>query len=163
MIAFPLTQRDQSPVYFSIDNLEPRHARSCAAVRSRDATGIQKQNAATFFISRHMGMTMQNNIDIIGRNIRWNVLQPKFQSAADKIDNQRPLEIAVAIPAHDRDRRTNCAQFIQNSFRANIAQVPNFVRIFRQDRQLLRKLVVRVGQNKDRHLHLRRCFGDCRS
>ena len=108
-------------------------------------------------------MTMQNNIDISRRTIRRNMLQSKLQSAADEIDNQRPLGITVAISAHNCDRRTNRAQFIQNPFRANIAQMPNFVRIFRQSRQFLRELVVRVGEDKDRHLHLCRCFGDCRS
>ena len=108
-------------------------------------------------------MTMQNNIDIIGRNIRWNMLQPESQTPSRKIDNQRPFGIAVAISAHNRDRRTDRAQLIQNSFRANITQMPNLVRTLRQDRQFFRKLVVGVGQNKDRHLHLCHCFGNCRS
>ena len=94
-------------------------------------------------------MTMQNNIDISRRTIRRNMLQSKLQSAALKIDNQRPLNIAVAISAHDGDRWTNCAQLIENPLRANIAQMPNFVRIFRQSRQLLRELVVCVGEDKN--------------
>ena len=77
------------------------------------------------------------------------MLQPKFQSVADKIDNQRPLEIAVAISADDRHHRTDRAQLVENSFRANIAEVPDLVRISRQDRHFLWKLIVRIGQNKD--------------
>ncbi len=76
-------------------------------------------------------MTMQNNIDIFRRDIRRNMLQPKFQSSPDKIDNQRPFGIAVAISADHCDRRTNCAQFIKNLFRANITQMPNLIRILR--------------------------------
>ena len=75
---------------------------------------------------------MQNNIDILRQALRRNVLQPKFQSAAGKIDNQRPLKIAVAISANDRDWRTNQSQFIQNPLGANIAQVPDLLRGFRQ-------------------------------
>ena len=94
-------------------------------------------------------MTMQNNIDISRRTIRRNMLQSKLQAAALKIDNQRPLGITVAISAHNGDGRTDRAQFIKNSFRAKVAEMPNFVRTFRQDRQLLWKLVVRVGEDKD--------------
>jgi len=107
-------------------------------------------------------MTMQNNIDIFGRTLRRNVLQTKLQTAADKIDNQRPLGIAVAISEHQRDRRTDRAQLIKNSLRANIAKMPDFVGIFRQSRQLLRKLVVRVGQNKNFcHVELSRDISYC--
>ena len=94
-------------------------------------------------------MTMQDNIDIIGRDIRWNMFQPKSQTLSRKIDNQRPLGITVAISAHDHDRGTDGAQFIQNDFRANIAQMPNLVRIARKIDNLLRQLVMRVGENKN--------------
>ena len=108
-------------------------------------------------------MTMQNNIDIIGRNIWRNMFQPKSQALSLKIDNQRPLGIAVAVSAHNRDRRTDRAQFIQNDFRANIAQMPDLVRASRQIDNFLRQLVMSVRQDKDRHFHLCRCFNDCRS
>ena len=108
-------------------------------------------------------MTMQNNIDIIGRNVWRNMFQAKSQSVARKIDNQRPLGIAVAVSAHNRDRRTDCTQFIQNYFRANIPQMPDLIRIARKIDNFLRQLVMSVRQNKDRHLHLSRCFNHCRS
>src|SRR4029077_4061834 len=101
-----------------------------------------------------MRMTMQNNIDIIGRKIWRNMLQPEFQSAASKIDNQRPLGIAVAISAHNRNRRSDRAQFVQNDLRANISQVPDLIRLTRKINNFLRQLVMSVRQNKDRHLHL---------
>ena len=86
-----------------------------------------------------MRVTVQHNIDIVRRSLRRNVLQTKLLSAAGKIDNQRPLVIAVAISAHNRHRRTNRAQLIQNAFRANIAEMPNLIRVLRQDRQFLRE------------------------
>ena len=107
-------------------------------------------------------MTMQDNIDIIGRNIWRNMFEPKFQTFPRKIDNQRPLGIAVAISAHNRDRRTDRAQFVQNPFRADIAQMPDLVRLAGKIDNFLRKLVMSVRQNKDRHLHLCRCFNHCR-
>ena len=42
---------------------------------------------------------MQENIDIVRRPARRNVLEAEFQTSAHKIDNQRPFEIGVAISA----------------------------------------------------------------
>lgn len=94
-------------------------------------------------------MTMQHNIDIIGRRLWRNMLQSEFQSVARKIDNQRPLGIAVAVSAHNRDRRTSCTQFIQNYFCANITQVPDLIRVARKIDNLLRQLVMRVRNDKN--------------
>ena len=157
------SQVHRSPIYFPIDNFQPGNARRLSAIWSRHATRVQEPDTAPFFISGHVGVTMQNNIDILRRTLGWNVLKPNFLSGAHKIDNQRPIEVTVAISANDSHRRTDRAQLIENPFRANIAKMPNFIRISRQYRQFLRKLVMRVRQDKDRHRHLRRCFGHCRS
>ena len=94
-------------------------------------------------------MTMQHNIDIIGRNVWRNMFQPKSQTLSLKIDNQRPLGIAVAVSAHNRDRRTSCTQFIQNYLCANITQVPDLIRVARKIDNLLRQLVMRVRNDKN--------------
>ena len=106
---------------------------------------------------------MQNNIDIVRRNVGRNMLQPKFQTFAGKIDNQRPIRIPIAIPAHDSERRPDCFQIIRDRRLANIAQMPDLVRVTRKIDNLLRQFVMRVRQNKDRQLHLCRCFNQCRS
>ena len=92
---------------------------------------------------------MQENIDIIRRLIRRNVLQSEFQAASRKIDDKRPLEIAVAISAHKRDARSDRPQFVKNRFRANIAKMPDFIGIFGHFLHAFRKTIVRVGENKD--------------
>jgi len=94
-------------------------------------------------------MTMQNNIDIIGRNIRRNMLQPKFQSITLKIDNQGPFRIPIAIPAHHSHSRADCAQVTQDRWLADVAQMPDLVRIRREIENFLRQLVMRVGENKN--------------
>ena len=76
------------------------------------------------------------------------MLQAKLLSAAHKIDNQRPPVIAVAIAAHDCDRRPDRAQLVQDSLRAHIAQVPDFVRIPCQPLDYRRKSIVRVGKDE---------------
>ena len=93
---------------------------------------------------------MQDNIDILRRLRRRHVLKTKFQSAADKIDNQGPLIIAVTISAHDRDWRPKRAKLIENAFRANIAKVPDFVAVSRKIDNILRQFVMRVGENENR-------------
>ena len=52
---------------------------------------------------------MQQNIDIVGRLARRDMLQAEFQSTALKIDNQWPLEITVAVSAHERHARPDRA------------------------------------------------------
>ena len=93
-------------------------------------------------------MTMQHNIDIFRRRLRRNMLQTKLESPADTIDNQRPLRVTVAISAHDNHRWADRSQFIQNHFRANVAQMPDFIRIAGQIDHALRQLVMRVGKDK---------------
>ena len=94
-------------------------------------------------------MTMQNNIDIFRRNIRRNMLQTKLQTAADKIDNQRPFKIAVAISAHERDSRTDSAKFIQNPFCTNVSKVPDLICILRHLADVFRQTIMRISQNKN--------------
>ena len=108
-------------------------------------------------------MTMQNNIDIVRHHIGRNVDQPKLQPFADKIENQRPIFVPIAIPAHNRERRTDCFEIERDCRFANVAQMPDLVRIARKIDNLLRQFVMRVRQNKDRHLHLCRCFNHSRS
>ena len=94
-------------------------------------------------------MTMQDNIDIIERNIWRNMFQPKSQALSLKIDNQRPLGIAVTVSAHDRDSRSDCTQLIQNHWLAHIAQMPDLVRLARKIDNFLRQLVMRIGYDQD--------------
>ena len=79
-----------------------------------------------------MRMTVQDNTDIFRRTLRRNVHKAKANASTHKIDNERPVRIAVAISAHHCHRQPNGAQFIQNPFRANIAEMPDLVRALRQ-------------------------------
>jgi len=92
---------------------------------------------------------VQQNIDIIRRSIRRNVLQAKFQSTSRKVENQRPLEIAVAVSAHNDHGRSNRPQFVENRFGANIAKMPDFMSVCGHLPHVLRQTIVRVGEDKD--------------
>ena len=77
------------------------------------------------------------------------MLKTEFQSTADKVNYQRPFEVTVAISAHERDSRTDSAKFIQNPFRTNVSEVPDFNCILRHLAEVFRLTIMRISQNKN--------------
>ena len=96
-------------------------------------------------------MTMQNNIDIVRRNFRRNVDKPKLQTFALKIDNQRPILSPIAIAADNGQPRTNRFEIERDRRFANVAQVPDLVRLARKLDNLRRQFVMRIRQDEDLH------------
>ena len=96
-----------------------------------------------------MRVGVQEDIDIIRRKIGRNVLQPEFQTAARKINDKRPLEITVAISAHDDHARPNRAKLVKNRFRTNIAKMPDFIGMFGYLLNIIRQTIVRVRENEN--------------
>jgi hypothetical protein len=92
---------------------------------------------------------VQENIDIIRRSIRRNVLQPEFQPTSRKIENQRPLGIAVTISPDNDHAWSDRPQLVKNRFCANIAKMPDLVCVFGNLPHALRQTIVRVGENED--------------
>jgi hypothetical protein len=142
-------QLDELPTNFSVRNFKPGNAWRCTAIGSGYAARIEKQDATAPFVARDVRVPVQENIDIIRRSIRRNVLQAEFQPTSRKVENQRPLEIAVAISAHNHNRRSDRPQFVENRFYANIAKMPNFISVFGHLPHALRQTIVRVRENKD--------------
>jgi|ERR1700730_2543469 len=89
-------------------------------------------------------MTMQDNIDIIRRNFGRDGHEPKLQTFASKIDNQRPIRVPIAISAHNAERRTDRFEVERNRRFANVAEMPDLVRLSRKIEDLWRQLVVRI-------------------
>jgi hypothetical protein len=100
-------KRHEFPTDFSVRNFKPGNAWRRATVRPGYAAGIEKQNATASFVARDVRVAVQENIDVIRRSIRRNVLQAQFQSTSRKVENQRPLEIAVTISAHNDHPRSD--------------------------------------------------------
>ena len=96
-------------------------------------------------------MTMQDNIDIVGRNSRRNMLQPKLQTRTGKIDNQRPVRIPIAIAAHHGERRADRLEIIDDRRLANVAEMPDLVRLAGKIQNRLWKFVMRIRQNEYLH------------
>ena len=137
-------ERNELPINFSVRNFKPGNAWRRATVGTGYAAGIEKQNATTSFVTRDVRVPVEENIDILRRPIRRNVLE-----ASRQIPNQRPLEIAVAISAHNDHGRSNRPQFVKNRFRANIPKMPDLISVFDHLPHALRQTIVRVRENKD--------------
>jgi hypothetical protein len=142
-------QLHKLPTDFSVRDFQPGYAWRRAAVGPRYATGIEKQNATVSFIARDVRVPVQENVDIIRRPIGRNVLQPEFQPASDKIDNQWPLEIAVAISAHNNHVRPECSHLVKDPFRAHIAKMPDFIRILGHFLHIFWQTIVRIGEHEN--------------
>lgn len=142
-------KRDELPSDFPVRDFKPGHTWRRAAVGLGYAAGIEKQNATTPFVARDVRVAVQKNIDIIRRSIRRNVLQAEFQSTARKVENQWPVEIAVAVSAHNDHGRSDRPQFVENHFGANIAKMPDLISIFGHLPHALRQTIVRIGQNEN--------------
>jgi hypothetical protein len=141
-------ERHELPTDFSVRYFKPRNAWRRTAVGPGHAARVEKQNTTASFVARDVRVPVQKNIDIIGRSIRRNVLQAQFQPTAHKVENQWPLEIAVAISAHNDHSRSNRTQFVENRFSANIAKMPDLISVLRHLCHALRQTIVRVRENK---------------
>ena len=77
------------------------------------------------------------------------MLEPEFQSASRKVDNERPIKVTIAIAPHHRYLRPNRAELVENCLRANVAEVPDFISVPGDFSNGLRQTIVGVGQNED--------------
>ena len=66
------------PIDFSVRNFKPGHTWRRTAVGTGYAAGVEKQNATAPFVARDVRVAMQEDIDVIRRMIRRNVLQAEF-------------------------------------------------------------------------------------
>ena len=92
--------------------------------------------------------------------------EAKADAVSFQIYEQRPLEIAVAVAAHQRHLRPDVFQVQEQTGRADIAEMPDFVCAFRQRRKVVGEMIVRIGENKNperlrRHLVILRKAKRC--
>ena len=118
-------------------------------VGTRHATRIQKQNVSTSLVSRDVCVSMQHNVDVIRRMIRRYVLQAELQSALHEIDNERPVEITVAVSSDDYHARPDRAKLIENGLGTNVSKVPHLIGAFGEFIHFLRQTVVRVSEHEN--------------
>jgi hypothetical protein len=96
-----------------------------------------------------MSMTVQKHVNL-RRWARWrDVLKSNSQSTALDVQHQRPLIVVITVSAHNQNLRTNRAQFVEDVFRAHIAEMPDFIRLARKLRHIFGQTVMRVGENEN--------------
>lgn len=105
-------------------------------------------------------MTMQNNIDTIRRNFRWNMHQPELQTSALEINHQRPVFVPIAVTTDNTQGRSNRFEIERDRRFANVAEMPNLVGLAGKVDNFRRQLVMRVRQNKyTQRLHIKTTDG----
>jgi hypothetical protein len=100
-------------------------------------------------MSRDVRVSMQDNVNAVGRVVRRYMLQAKFQPASNQINNQRPFEITVAISSNNSDSWPKRAKFVEDCFGADVPQMPNFIRAFSHCTHSLRQTIVRIREHEN--------------
>jgi hypothetical protein len=94
-------------------------------------------------------MSMQEHINIARRSFWRNVLQAKRDALSPQIQHQRPFIVAIAITPDQRDFGTDHSQLIENDFRADIAEMPDFIGLTRHLDDIPRQPIMRVREDKN--------------
>src|SRR3569833_891385 len=140
-----LPRRD--PAFF---DRHPGDAGRRAAIGSRDATRIEKTNSVDRLIARHVRVSVQDHI----RLPRWtrgrNVNEMKTNSVAFEVEGQWPTP-TVVVAEYDVQRRPELLELHQCRRIANIAEVPNFIRVFQSFGQARWKAIGCVRDDGDPH------------
>ena len=71
--------------------------------------------------------------------------QAKTDTVADEIDNQRPVGLLSQLPPTNATVGPSSSNFLKNTRRANISEMPNFIHAFRYLGDVWRQMVMRVG------------------
>ncbi len=100
-------------------------------------------------MSRDVRVPMQHNVHAVWRVVRRYMLEAKFQSVSHQINNQRPIEIIVAISPHDGNSWPKRPKLVEDRFGADVPQVPNFIGAFGHFTHSLRQTIVRVREHEN--------------
>jgi hypothetical protein len=96
-----------------------------------------------------MGMCVQENIDIRWRR-RWcDMDEAKANPVANEINHRGPFEIAIAIPAHQGNRRAQALQPNEQARRAKVTEMPDLVRAVNQSLEIFRQMIMGIGEDKN--------------
>jgi len=93
-------------------------------------------------------MSMEEHIHFIRWVCRRNVHQTEAKPVALQVDDQRPIEVAVTIPAHQGDRWPEAFQPNEKTWSTQIAKMPDLVDSFGQRFQILRQMIMGIGEDK---------------
>jgi len=75
--------------------------------------------------------------------------QTKPDSVSLQVDGQGPIEMAVAISPDDRYGRPEIFDNLKNPRRADVAEMPDLIRLDCERFQIRRQFIVSVGQDEN--------------
>ena len=75
--------------------------------------------------------------------------EAKPDSVSLQVNEQGPIEIAVAISPDDRHGRPKILDSLKNVRRADVAEMPDLIRLNRERFQINRQFIVGVGQDEN--------------
>ena len=145
-----LTKACQAPEDLPVaGDFEHRDTRRRALVGAGHAAGIEEEHVPLPFMARHVGVAVEENIDVLRRVFWRNVHEPETDAVALQVEHRWPLKIGITIAAHERDRRPDAFHPNEQTGRTNVAQMPDFIHIIRQGLEIVREMIMRVGQDED--------------
>jgi hypothetical protein len=95
-----------------------------------------------------MRVPVQKNVDVIGWMIRRYMLQAELKTSSHGIDDEWPLEVAVAVSAHKHNRPSDGPQLVKHRFCANVTEMPDLISALGHLLHTVRKAIVRVRKNQ---------------
>lgn len=92
---------------------------------------------------------MKKNVHVFRGARRRDVNKPEADTVASEIDDERPLEIAVAIATHLRHGRPDVFQVKEQARIAEIAEMPDLVRALGQRIEIGWEMIMGVGKDEN--------------
>ena len=134
---------------FPFRQFEPRKRPWGTFVRQAGRAGIEKAGPLHFLVSRHVGMAVEQELRA-GRGVRRRDVD-EMEPMAEPLQLQahRPFGLVVLIPPHHKKLRTQLPDRLERRLFADIAEMPDLIRLadgFEQGRD---ETVVRVRDDGD--------------
>ena len=131
--------------------VQPGIARGRAAIWAGHAAGVVEARVADLFVSWDVRVTVKEELHASRCHTRGNVNELNTETLELEIERHRPAIVTVAIAADNAQRTARGHEPVFNRDAANIAEVPDFIRIGNGVKDVCRKPVVSVGNDGDPH------------
>ena len=132
-----------------LHNLKGRNAWRSTPIWSGHATRIQEEDAVFFLAARDMVCACRRTSTSGGEERLGRYGQAKANPVANEINHRGHSEIAIAIPAHQGNRRAQALQPNEQARRAKVTEMPDLVRAVNQSLEIFRQMIMGIGEDKN--------------
>jgi len=130
---------------------EPGVARGGAAIGAGDAAGVEEANAGDDFVSRNVGVAVEDDLGAGGRLGRRNVGEMQAKAFALEVERPRPVGAIVAVAADDAERRAGGRDGREDGGVGHVAEVPDLIGAADPPEEGGWEAVVSIGEDGDAH------------